>query len=138
MAQRETMAQFTKDYCTITHDESVDYFIRAVLEIPVIDHDTPMQWGVWVSLRESNYLKYMNSPAEIIAGERWFGWVCNTIHHYPIDRPRPATVIPGDDDSRPLVWLNTVDGEEDQMVADQRQGISRLRTQALVERLLHA
>ena len=42
----------TTDYCILRNE---DFFIRAYLEIPVIDHVEPFIRGVWVSLSRQNF-----------------------------------------------------------------------------------
>jgi hypothetical protein len=43
--QREAMGTIDSDLCTITHAEGTDYFIRAVLEVPIHGVDDPFLWG---------------------------------------------------------------------------------------------
>ena len=81
--QRESMAELSSDFCTITHDEGTDYFIRAVMEIPIHGVDEPFLWGIWVSLSEKSFERYCETYDSPVAGDGFFGWVCNEIPGYP-------------------------------------------------------
>ena len=131
------MGILTEDFCTITHSEGTDRFIRAVLEVPIHGVEQPFLWGVWVSLSEKSFDRYRETYNEPIVGECFFGWVCNQIVLYPYEHPRPADVVIQGARSRPLVVLHRGDPEDDLLVIDQGQGISVARAQELAERALH-
>jgi hypothetical protein len=70
------------DLCVI---EDRDYFVRGLVEIPVIGTDLRFRWGVWSSLSKSNFdktVKLWKDPK--LLDEPWyFGWLSNSIHIYP-------------------------------------------------------
>src|SRR5215217_4790318 len=88
--QKAKMGTLTEDFCTITHEEGTDHFIRAVLEIPIHGAEEPFLWGVWVSLSEKSFNRYRETYDQPVAGEKFFGWVCNQLSPYPYDNPRPS------------------------------------------------
>lgn len=96
------MATLSSDFCTIVHEGETDRFIRAVPEVPIIGVEEPFLWGVWVSLSEKRFNRYRETYDNPIAGEGFFGWVCNEIKLYPYSTPRPSDVIvqPGHDRPR--------------------------------------
>ena len=69
----------TSDLCIV---DSESYFIRCVLEIPIIGASEPFTWGVWVSQSRENFLAYSdafpNTPERIT-----FGYLANRIPGYP-------------------------------------------------------
>jgi hypothetical protein len=136
--QKERMGTLTEDFCTITHEEGTDRFIRAVLEIPIHGIEEPFLWGVWVSLSEKSFNRYKETYHAPVEGEGFFGWVCNRIALYPYDRSRPSDVVVQLGRSRPKVVLHRGDPEDDPLVIDQINGISIARAQELAERALHA
>jgi hypothetical protein len=135
--QKARMATLTDDFCTITHEEGTDRFIRAVLEIPIDGVEEPFLWGVWVSLSEKSFNRYRETYDDPVAGEGFFGWVCNQISLYPYDQARPSDVIVQSGGNRPKVVLHRGDPENDPLVSDQAEGISVSRAQELAERALH-
>lgn len=57
--QQATMGRLSEDFCTITRGDGVDHFIRAVLEVPIRGVEEPFLWGVWVSLSEKSFNRYV-------------------------------------------------------------------------------
>jgi hypothetical protein len=135
--QKFELGTLTDDFCTITHPEGTDRFIRAVLEVPIHGVEQPFLWGVWVSLSEKNFNRYKETYNEPLVGEGFFGWVCNRISLYPYEQPRPADVVVQGGRSRPLVVLHRGEPEDDQLVLDQQNGITVARAQELAELALH-
>lgn len=135
--QRAAMGRWNEDLCTITHEDGVDYFIRAVLEVPIHGVDEPFLWGVWVSLSEKSFNRYVETYDDPVEGDGFFGWVCNEIRAYPFDRARPADVRVQPGRQRPKVILHRADEERDPLVIDQVHGISVARAQEIAERVFH-
>jgi hypothetical protein len=135
--QKALMATLTGDFCTITHEEVTDRFIRAVLEVPIHGVENPFLWGLWVSLSEKSFNLYRETYEDPVAGEGYFGWVCNQIALYPYEHPRPTDVIVQAGRDRPKLLLHRGEPEADPLVVDQVHGISVARAQELAELALH-
>src|SRR6185312_1701491 len=88
--QKAQIGKIDSDFCTITHADRTDYFIRVVLEIPIHGVEEPFLWGIWVSLSEKSFLRYVETYDDPVAGDGFFGWVCNALKEYPWDESRPA------------------------------------------------
>jgi hypothetical protein len=69
------------DLCVI--DEK-DFFIRSVIEIPLIDAPRSFAYGVWVSLKKENFLSYVHYPDADDIGP-FFGWLCTRLSVYSQD-----------------------------------------------------
>lgn len=136
-ADKASMATLSSELCTITDGETTDRFVRAVIEVPIQGVEEPFLWGVWVSLSEKSYARYLETADDPVAGEAFFGWVCNRIAVYPWSQPRPANVVVQPRGERPLVMLHARDTPDDPLAQDQAQGISIARAQQLAERVLH-
>ena len=72
----------TADYCILRNE---DFFVRACIEVSVIDQIEPFVWGVWVSLSHDNFER-----ARDLAGDSnrrreppYFGWLSSRIQIYP-------------------------------------------------------
>lgn len=81
-AERARRAVLTSDTCVIDDE---DFFVRVCLPIPIHGTQAEFVWGVWVSLSEVNFRRYVelydSDPPE---GEGpYFGWFCNTLPGYP-------------------------------------------------------
>jgi hypothetical protein len=136
--QKASMGKLSDDFCTVAHDEGTDYFIRAILEVPIHGVEEPFLWGVWVSLSKKSFDRYYETYDDPVEGDGFFGWVCNDIAPYPHPSPRPADVLVQPGNQRPKVVLHKGGtAEQDQLVIDQTQGISIARAQELAERALH-
>ncbi len=131
------MATLSSDFCTIVHEGETDHFIRAILEIPIAGVAEPFLWGVWVSLSKKSFIRYRETYESPVAGDGFFGWVCNEIKLYPYSKPRPSDVIVQPSHSRPKVVLHRTDTEDDPLVIDQIHGISVARAQELAEQARH-
>ncbi len=137
--EKASMATLDSDICTITHDEGTDLFIRAVLEIPIHGAADPFLWGLWVSVSQKSFERYLETYNDPVEGDGFFGWVCNRIGLYPYPHSRPADVRIQLGGHRPTVVLHRADDEEedDPLVIDQVNGISVARAQELAERAMH-
>lgn len=135
--QKAEMGVLSEDFCTITHANETDRFIRAVLEIPIHGVEEPLRLGVWVSLSEKSFNRYRETYDDSIPGEGFFGWVCNKIAFYPYEHPRPADVLVQSAGNRPKLVLHRGDPEDDPLVEDQVHGITVARAQELAELALH-
>jgi hypothetical protein len=131
------MGKISSDFCSITHEEGTDYFIRVVLEVPIHGVEEPFLWGVWVSLSEKSFTRYVETYDSPVEGDGFFGWVCNSISAYPYAGTRAADVVVQLGGQRPKVVLHRGDPEDDSLVVDQVHGISVARAQQLAERALH-
>jgi len=135
--EKASRATLTEDFCTITHDEGTDRFIRAVLEVPIHGVEDPFVWGVWVSLSEKSFNRYQETIDAPVAGDGFFGWVSNQISLYPYPGFRPSDVLVQVGRQRPKVMLHRGMPEDDPLVTDQVNGISVARAQELAQRALH-
>lgn len=135
--QQQAANKLSDDLCVIVREGSTDRFIRAVLEVPIHGASEPFLWGVWVSLSEKSFKRYVETFDEPVPGEGFFGWVCNDISLYPYVHSRAADVAVQGGRHRPRVVLHKGDPEDDPLVIDQVQGISIARAQELAELAMH-
>lgn len=68
------------DLCYIKEQDA--FFIRAILEIPIIGHNTPFTWGIWVSQSQDNFEYYKKHFRKDISGRVTFGWLSNILPKY--------------------------------------------------------
>lgn len=79
--ERDKRIELTPDTCIIDHE---DFFLRGVIEIPILDHPQTFGFGVWVSQKRENFYTYLNNYDSSEIGP-FFGWLCTRIAYYEVD-----------------------------------------------------
>ncbi len=127
-------AKLTSDTCVISHDQGTDRFIRVLLEIPIHGVAEPFLWGVWVSLSEQNFQRYLDTWDDPDEGDGYFGWFCNRLPYYPNTLDLKAKVRPRKGGIRPCVELQ----RSGHLLAEHlHEGISIRQAQEIAERAQH-
>ncbi len=135
--QKSSVGQISSDLCTITRDEGTDYFIRAVLEVPIHGVSEPFMWGLWVSLSEKSFRRYVATYDNPVEGDGFFGWVCNKVPWYPPAGSLATDVRVQLNGDRPLLVLHHGSANDHPLIVDQRNGISVVKAQEIAEFLQH-
>lgn len=135
--QKASSGWITEDLCTVTLEGHTDFFIRTVLEIPIHGASEPFIWGVWVSVSEKSYKRYVDTRDAPAEGDGFFGWLANDIPYYPPGGPFAANVFLQPEGLRPVVELQEGECEDHPLVVDQRQGITPTKAQDIGEFMLH-
>lgn len=80
--QKDSGTFLTKDYCAI---ENRDFFVRGLIEIPILGTDQTFCWGVWGSLSKENFEMLLNMDEDPgRAGlQPMFSWLSTRIPEYP-------------------------------------------------------
>lgn len=70
------------DYCAI---EDRDFFVRGVIELPIIGTGKSFRWGVWGSLKHENFEKVLKTHDDPKGSELepMFSWLSSQITDYP-------------------------------------------------------
>jgi len=81
LARRRPKTFLTSDYCTI---ENNGYFVRGVIELPILGSDECFRWGVWGSLKQENFDKIMalEDDPKIVNLPPMFSWLSNELPEY--------------------------------------------------------
>ena len=131
--EREHRCTVTSDSCVIDNDS---FFIRGSLEIHVHHENEPFSWGVWVSLSEKNFAKYL----ELYDVDKrdhegpFFGWLSASIKIYPETENLKTMVHLRNNSVRPYIELEPT---EHPLAIEQREGITRERVVEIYEAMLH-
>jgi hypothetical protein len=131
--ERRTIATKSDDLCSIAGE---DFFVRGVIDLPIIGYEQHFGFGVWVSLKQENFDRYVElfDSKDPSGNGPYFGGFCNRLSGYPDTlhlktrvhlRPAPA---------RPLIELEST---EHPLALHQRNGISIEEVRALIELALH-
>jgi hypothetical protein len=127
-------AQLTSDWCVIPHAEGADRFIRVLLEIPIHGVEEPFLWGVWVSLSETSFKRYLDTWEHADETDSYFGWFCNRLPYYPDTLNLKTKVRPRRGGVRPYLELE----RGGHLLAEHlHEGISIRQAQEIAERAQH-
>lgn len=105
------------DFCRNNND----FFIRVILEVPIIGVDEPFTWGVWVSQSQKNYIYYQKHFHDNLLGRETFGWFCNALPYYKNTLGLKTIVFFQNNKNRPKIHLQECGHE---LSIDFHQGIS--------------
>lgn len=119
---KSELAEISSDFCVITHPDQTDYFIRAVLTIPINDECNDLSYGIWVSVSEKSFLDYQLNFKKDHEETIYFGMICNVIPEYEESTMYlHANVVTRNGGIRPEIFPHEC---EHQLLSDWENGIS--------------
>ncbi|HSA92842.1 MAG TPA: DUF2199 domain-containing protein [Terriglobales bacterium] len=121
------------DLCVIEDD----YFIRGVIEIPIIGTSDHFLWGVWSSLSKKNFqlvVDHWDDP-ELDRFEPMFGWLSNRMDFYSDTLNLKVNVCLRSKGLRPRIIVQPTDHP---LAVEQEQGITLARIQEINAQVLHS
>ena len=121
------------DLCVI---KKQDYFIRGLIEIPVIGGSPPFRWGVWTTLSKANFDRIVSlwTDPRLLEEPSYFGWLSNSIDVYPETLNLKTNVHSRAIDERPYITLEPSDHP---LSVEQQKGITIERVREIAEKSLH-
>ena len=131
--ERKKRSNLSSEQCII---DGQYFFLRGLIEIPVLDSCDNFYWDVWVSVSAANFHRSSalwgtvgreNEPA-------FFGWLNTLIPIYPNRADLKAMVHTRPVSERPLIELEPTDHP---LAIEQRNGITLKRVQEIAEGLEH-
>ena len=123
----------SEDLCEYTDEDGKHHFIRVVLEVPIHGLDDPFLWGVWVSLSEKSFERYVETYDQPDTSDSYFGWLCNRLPYYENTHLK-TRVHPRGGGTRPYIILERTDHP---LSVDFHSGISVQKAQEIGEAILH-
>ena len=135
-AERAQRATLTSDLCTVD-DEF--FFVRALCRVPIQAAEQDFGWGVWVSLSKDNFRRYSETYGDADQSKLgpMFGWFSNQLPDYPGTLSLQTTVIPQDNNQRPLVYINDAHADHP-LYVEQRHGMPQAKLAEIYARNLCA
>lgn len=108
------------DFCRY---KDVDFYVRAVLELPIIGSEQVLEFGVWSTLSKAHCDRYWDTFEDDDQSKLgpMFGWFSNAVPGYPETMGLKCQVLPQDRRQRPLIELELTDHP---LAMHQREGIS--------------
>jgi hypothetical protein len=129
--ERPSRVELSSDQCVID-DEF--FFIRGLIEVPVLDATEEFAWGVWVSLSPDSFervAKLWNEKGRE-SEPPYFGWLSNDLPLYPSTLNLKTNVHTRPVGQRPFVELQPTDHP---LSIEQRSGITVARVSAIAQAL---
>lgn len=121
--EKKRIAKLGNDSCIVQHEDQTDLFIRATLSQKVNKHCEALDYGLWVSLSEKNYLDYQENFNNPNHDTQYFGWLCNSIPEYENTLSIPTTVKTRKNNQRPEIIPH--DDFDHPFVKDYYEGITK-------------
>lgn len=127
-AEREHRGKIGADACVI--DPEI-FFLRGVVEIPIIGLNDSFRWGAWVAVSKEGFKRALDLwTADVIEDEPpMFGWLGNGISIYPETINLATQVHLRGGNLRPAIELEPTDHP---LAIEQRQGVSIARVEEIV------
>lgn len=124
----------TDDFCVVGEEH---FFVRAVLEVPIIGRQARFEWGAWGTLSRDNFQRYWDTYDDLDQSKigAMFSWLASALYGYPDTLELKCNFLPRDDGKRPLIELQT--DQDHPLVHDQTNGIALERAIELVMPVLH-
>jgi hypothetical protein len=127
--ERSSRVQLSSDQCVIDHDS---FFIRGLIEIPVLDTAEKFAWGVWISLSAASFGRADDLWSEEGRESEppYFGWLSNEVPLYPSTLNLKTKVHSRPIGQRPSIELEPTDHP---LAIEQREGITVARVTAIAQ-----
>lgn len=129
---KESRVKSSEDWCIV--DDGM-YYIRGCLEIPVVGGGQPFVMGVWSSLGEDDFDRYMElwSDQSRLQEPPYLGMLANDIPFYENTRLLQTKVQTRSVGERPLIFVP----DKHPLGREQRDGITRERVIEFAAHVLH-
>ncbi|UUY52420.1 DUF2199 domain-containing protein (plasmid) [Streptomyces yangpuensis] len=129
------------DDCLLSSDQCViqaqHYFVKGLIEIPVIGSDEVFSWGAWVSLSRENFSRaadVWDTPGRE-SEKPYFGWLTTDLPVYsPTTLNLKTNVHTRPIGQRPFIELEPTDHP---LAVEQRTGITQDRVREIAAAVLH-
>jgi hypothetical protein len=132
-AERAARCDLGSDDCVI---DSIKFFVRGCLEIPVHGADDPLIWIVWISLSEQSFLAWLKVFGQEHRSymDPLFGWLDASFKPYPEMIELKTRVHFRDHGLRPTIELEPTDHP---LALEQRNGIPVERVAEIYAIMMH-
>jgi hypothetical protein len=122
------------DLCEYSDEDGPHFFIRVCLEVPIHGVEDPFMWGVWVSLSDTNFARYVETYDSPRVDESYFAWFGNYLPYYEKTYALKCRVHPRLGNTRPALELERT---EHPLSRDFHEGISIARAQEIAQVAAH-
>jgi hypothetical protein len=131
--ERQNMGRLGSDFCQIEHPGHTERFIRVTMVQKVNDHCTNLEYGLWVSLNEENFLDYWKNFENDGYVAEYTGLIANDFPGYDSMASIPVTVKTRTGGQRPEIFPQ--EGHDHPFVQDFYRGISKSEAERRIKEL---
>jgi hypothetical protein len=131
--EKSEIGKLDTDFCEINYEEQIDRFVRVTLTQKVNEACETLEYGLWVSLSEKNYLDYKENFNNPNHETGYFGWLCSNIAEYGNTSQIPCNVITKRGNDRPEIFPH--EDYEHQFVRDYYNGISKAEAESRINKM---
>jgi len=121
--EKDEIGKLDSDFCEIRYEDQTDQFIRVMLTQKVKDACETLEYGLWISLSEKNYLDYKDNFNNPNHETGYFGWLCSNIPEYGDTSSIPCDVMTKKGNERPEIFPH--EDFDHPFVRDYYDGISK-------------
>jgi hypothetical protein len=121
------------DFRELLQDGVPRYFVRGVLEIPIVDSEDVFRYGVWTTLSAASCEAAQAAYRANGEAGPFFGWLSNRISHYP-STLNLKTQVHVRADVRPSIVLEHT---EHPLALEQHHGITMERVKQIISLVMH-
>jgi len=122
------------DLCRYSDEDGEHFFIRSCLEVPIHGVSEPFLWGVWCSVSQKNFERYVATYESPDPNDSYFIFLCNYLPYYEKTYALRGHMHPRTGKDRPVVVLEKTDHP---LTIDFHEGISVQKAQEIAERATH-
>lgn len=133
--ERSELGTLNSDFCEIHYENQIDRFIRGTLTQKVNDSCENLEYGLWVSLSEKNYLNYKENFMNEKYEKGYFGWLCNNIPEYGDTMSIPCNVMTKTENNRPEIFPHQ--DFDHAFVNDYYKGITKVEANKRINNMLN-
>ena len=126
--------QLSSDLCQYEDEDGPHHFIRVCLEVPIHGVADPFMWGVWVSLGQKSFDRYVETYNHPDTTDSYFGGLCTYLPYYEKTYAIKTRVHPREGGTRPFIIPEKTDHP---LSVDFHEGISISRAQEIAEAAMH-
>jgi hypothetical protein len=121
------------DFRELLQGTEQHYFIRGLIEIPIIGTKQRFCYGVWTSLSVQSYQAATAAYRDKVDGGPFFGWLSNRLPNYP-DTLSLKTHVHVRADIRAAIELELTDHP---LAVEQSEGITMDRVRQIISLVMH-
>lgn len=125
------------DTCTMEIDGQLCYFVRGVLFLPVLGAEDGFGFGVWSTLGEASFKRYVESISDHDQSRigPLFGYLANRLPFYPDTLNLELDVLAQDGGKRPILRIRD-EHEGHPLHKDQAEGLDADRFAELLSQIM--
>jgi hypothetical protein len=130
-AERSTRVRLNSELAVL---DDAQFFIRCVLQVPIVDSESKFDWGVWVQVSEQDFMSYAELAGEEVPSFPYEATLANALPFYPECLGSPVKVHCQGSTQRPRLEPTSA---TERLAAHFRAGVPQEEARACFELVMH-